>query len=48
MDGDGNPDTLWTFWPTFPKALKFTFVLRDSNGVFDDGKTFTHIVYLDN
>jgi type II secretory pathway pseudopilin PulG len=48
MDGDGNPDTLWTFWPTLPKALKFTFVLRDSNGVFDDGKTFTHIVYLDN
>ena len=48
MNGDGTPDTLWTFWPTLPKALKFTFVLRDSNGVFDDGKTFTHIVYLDN
>jgi prepilin-type N-terminal cleavage/methylation domain-containing protein len=31
-----------------PKALKFTFVLRDSNGIFADGKTFTHLVYLDN
>jgi hypothetical protein len=27
-------------------ALKFTFTLYDSNGVFKDGKTFTHIVYL--
>jgi prepilin-type N-terminal cleavage/methylation domain-containing protein len=32
----------------YPKALKFTIVLRDSNGVFANGKTFTHIVYLDN
>jgi prepilin-type N-terminal cleavage/methylation domain-containing protein len=32
----------------YPKALKFTFVLRDSNGIFADGKTFTHIVYIDN
>ena len=32
----------------YPKALKFTFVLKDSNGIFADGKTFTHIVYLDN
>ncbi len=31
----------------YPKALKFTFTLHDSNGVFEDGKTFTHIVYLD-
>jgi type II secretory pathway pseudopilin PulG len=31
----------------YPKALKFTFTLRDSNGLFTDGKTFTHIVYLD-
>lgn len=30
----------------FPKALKFTFTLRDGNGFFTDGKTFTHIVYL--
>ncbi|MCE5184722.1 MAG: prepilin-type N-terminal cleavage/methylation domain-containing protein [Planctomycetaceae bacterium] len=32
----------------YPKALKFTFTLRDSNGLFKDGKTFTHIVDLDN
>jgi type II secretory pathway pseudopilin PulG len=37
------------FKPTFyPRALKFTFVLKDSNGLFVGGKTFTHIVYLDN
>lgn len=36
------------FLSTFnPKALKFTFKLRDSNSFFDDGKIFTHIVYLD-
>lgn len=32
----------------YPKALKFTFTLKDSNGIFADGKTFTHIVYLEN
>jgi len=31
----------------FPKALKFTFTLYDSKGVIEDGRTFTHIVYLD-
>jgi prepilin-type N-terminal cleavage/methylation domain-containing protein len=40
----------WTpYWNTlsdFGPALKFTFTLYDSNGVFKDGKTFTHIVYL--
>jgi type II secretory pathway pseudopilin PulG len=37
------------FRPEFyPKALKFTFRLKDSNNVFPNGKTFTHIVYLDN
>jgi len=30
----------------FASAVKFTFTLYDSNGVFKDGKTFTHIVYL--
>ena len=36
-----------TFVGTFsPTALKFTFTLRDGNGFFEDGKTFTHIVYL--
>ena len=45
-DGAGGS---FGFLPTFyPKALKFTFTLRDSNAVFADGKTFTHIVYLDN
>jgi prepilin-type N-terminal cleavage/methylation domain-containing protein len=34
---------LATFYPT---ALKFTFTLYDSKGVFKDGQTFTHIVYL--
>jgi len=33
--------------PIFPHALKFTFTLYDKNGVFKDGQTFTHIVYLD-
>ncbi len=28
------------------RALKFTFTLFDSNGVFKNGKTFTHIIYL--
>ena len=27
-------------------ALKFTFTLYDSNKIFPDGKTFTHIVHL--
>jgi prepilin-type N-terminal cleavage/methylation domain-containing protein len=41
--------TSWTpavsqaYWP---KALKFTFTLYDSKGIFDKGKTFTHIVYI--
>ncbi len=30
-----------------PKALKFTFTLYDSKGVIENGRTFTHIVYLD-
>ena len=29
-------------------ALKFTFTLYDSRGIFPEGRTFTHIVYLDN
>lgn len=34
--------------PGLGRALKFTFTLYDSRGIFKDGKTFTHIVYLDN
>jgi prepilin-type N-terminal cleavage/methylation domain-containing protein len=30
----------------WPRAIKFTFTLYDSKGVFKDGQTFTHIVYL--
>ena len=40
--------TSYFFSPAFyPEALKFTFTLHDSNGMYEDGKTFTHIVYLD-
>jgi prepilin-type N-terminal cleavage/methylation domain-containing protein len=35
-----TPPQLW------PKALKFTFTLYDSRGIFKQGQTFTHIVYL--
>ena len=30
----------------FGRALKFTFTLYDSKGVIKEGRTFTHIVYL--
>ena len=29
-----------------PKAIKFTFTLYDSKGVFKGGKRFSHIVYI--
>jgi len=38
--------SLLTTSNSYPQALKFTFTLYDSNGVFKDGKTFTHIVYF--
>lgn len=45
-DGDGSND--WINVPSFyPEALKFTFTLYDSRGIFREGKTFTHIVNLD-
>ena len=31
----------------FPDAFKFTFTLFDSKGIIEQGRTFTHIVYLD-
>lgn len=34
--------------PGLGRALKFTFTLFDSRGIIRDGRTFTHIVYLDN
>jgi hypothetical protein len=30
------------------RSLKFTFTLYDSRGLIRHGRTFTHIVYLDN
>ena len=37
------PATQAILWP---KAIRFTFTLYDSRGVFRGGQTFTHIVYL--
>jgi prepilin-type N-terminal cleavage/methylation domain-containing protein len=34
--------------PGLGRALKFTFTLYDSKGVFKQGRTFTHIVYIGN
>lgn len=34
--------------PGLGRALKFTFTLYDSRGLIKGGRTFTHIVYLDN
>ncbi len=34
--------------PGLGRALKFTFTLYDSKGILTNGRTFTHIVYLDN
>jgi prepilin-type N-terminal cleavage/methylation domain-containing protein len=33
--------------PGLGRALKFTFTLYDSRGIIQGGRTFTHIVYLD-
>ncbi|AQQ70124.1 hypothetical protein SMSP2_00465 [Limihaloglobus sulfuriphilus] len=33
--------------PGLGRALKFTFTIYDSRGIIPEGKTFTHIVYLD-
>lgn len=33
--------------PGLGRALKFTFTLYDSKGIIKQGRTFTHIVYLD-
>ncbi|NVL91363.1 MAG: type II secretion system protein [Desulfobacterales bacterium] len=36
-----------TFSPDFfPDALKFTFTLYDSKGIIENGRRFTHIVYI--
>jgi hypothetical protein len=33
--------------PGLGRALRFTFTLYDSKGIIKEGRTFTHIVYLD-
>ena len=30
----------------WPRAIRFTFTLYDSRGIIENGRTFTHIVYL--
>ena len=47
-DGSGTNTDVYFRQDFYPKALKFSFVMTDSNGVFSEGKSFTHIVYLDN
>ncbi len=39
------PTTPKQYWP---KALKFTFTLYDSKGIIENGRRFTHIVYVGN
>ncbi|MFA5251869.1 MAG: prepilin-type N-terminal cleavage/methylation domain-containing protein [Phycisphaerae bacterium] len=36
----------WSAATNWPRAIKFTFTLYDSRGVFKEGQTFTHIVYI--
>jgi hypothetical protein len=44
---DGAGPAGWFDWSVlWPRAIKFTFTLYDSRGVFKEGQTFTHIVYL--
>jgi prepilin-type N-terminal cleavage/methylation domain-containing protein len=40
-------ETYFNEIPGLGRALKFTFTLFDSKGVIKQGRTFTHIVYLD-
>jgi hypothetical protein len=38
----------WTDQSAYgPRALKFTFKLYDSKGIIRNGRTFTHIIYLE-
>jgi prepilin-type N-terminal cleavage/methylation domain-containing protein len=37
----------WSAATNWPRAIKFTFTLYDSKGVFREGQTFTYVVYLD-
>ncbi len=44
---DGIDKTHFNEIPGLGRALKFTFTLYDSKGIIKEGRTFTHIVYLD-
>lgn len=45
---DANSTRPWLPTGTeWPKALKFTFTLYDSEGIIKEGRRFTHIAYLD-
>jgi len=46
-DSEVNDNQIFEWAYLNPHAIKFTFTLYDSRGVFPEGKTFTHIVYLD-
>jgi hypothetical protein len=46
---DSYAGTMGSYYPTkpsYPNVLKFTFTIYDSRGVFKEGQTFTHIVYI--
>jgi len=38
----------WYLSSLYPKVLKFTFTLYDSKGILENGRRFTHIVYVGN
>jgi type II secretory pathway pseudopilin PulG len=44
--GSYYPDNVLQPKPVYPKALKFVFTIYDSRGVFPNGQTFSHIVYI--
>jgi len=46
-DSEVNDNQIFEWANLNPRAIKFTCTLYDSRGVFPEGKTFTHIVYLD-
>ena len=44
---NGGAETWWS-GEDWPKAIKFTFTLYDSQEILKEGRRFTHIVYLGN
>ncbi|MCF7972492.1 MAG: prepilin-type N-terminal cleavage/methylation domain-containing protein [Phycisphaerae bacterium] len=47
LSGDASSAAAFNGIPGLGRALKFTFKLYDSRGLIPEGRTFTHIVYLD-